>query len=910
MPLVPTDGGHPAFLRLCFPTDDVNGWWSPAGPLRTRPSWLAPAATVAGWRPLRALFLVLLLLVLFGTMEFSSSLADTIGEEAMGWSAPSVGVAAPVAAAIEGGARAPALAVVAAVVDGRAAGTSRGRPLPRAPSKRSLPEGLPTAFSQSLQVLMGYQDVVTARALAPLAAEQRNIGTIQIQHRAQRQRHASVESLKQSQPQLQSQLQLRIAPCSDILAWAMEAALLPLDRPPPPRFTAPYEHCIQPGGELKALAAAVADEGEGSEKVKTGGNWMYDNLVTGNKAAETAKPATLNPLDSNSVPFDDVVPCTDPEQPLRPQSALAMTMATADPRSASLSAAAVGQTGASWIGSTNSTWEADTDTEAVAVEAEIEAERDSLQLPSRSSHTRSLLQFFVQGSLPVARTSIDIPNDFKIVGLLGLALFQMQDTAGRNRSANTALATTFQGAGFPFGVSFSLTNDFGGSTQHNYRFGTATDTRGAAADGLQTGRAVSTVPFGDVNVVTNILSAALAQRRIVQLKPPPPSPLSSSWEHQSEGKHHPLRFREAEQGQEEILQIQHQPHGIHSRNATGGDIVADATAREVDISGTTTVGNGGGGGSGSSNRDGRNHTKGDTDADIDVDALLAEYDYWNGYLYPFYNIEYDMSYNDYDLHGGGDIAAEMLPGATRDSGDVVGSTGEADNGNRSGGSGGGQVNLSGDKYRTLGSKLNNNNGSTPYTAYLYDPFDVLMATTLEYGRAGQYDYFYAEFYRFLSNYYSGPQIVPNTALARTRGTSAAVRDNQATTSGSSKNAATGLNVAATVQSISAAIRGVSQSLRQQDIIGNDTFTGAPQEPARQSGVVASGLSFGRGYFFQAPSEAYLAAGTTANVARGGGKTAGAGGWSVGFASGNKYSGSRSNIFAQSGSQNLAFDVAG
>ncbi len=30
------------------------------------------------------------------------------------------------------------------------------------------------------------------------------------------------------------------------------------------------------------------------------------------------------------------------------------------------------------------------------------------------------------------------------------------------------------------------------------------------------------------------------------------------------------------------------------------------------------------------------------------------------------------------------------------------------------------------------------------------------------------------------------------------------------------------------QSISAAIRGISQSLRQQDILGNDTFTGAPQ----------------------------------------------------------------------------------
>ena len=26
--------------------------------------------------------------------------------------------------------------------------------------------------------------------------------------------------------------------------------------------------------------------------------------------------------------------------------------------------------------------------------------------------------------------------------------------------------------------------------------------------------------------------------------------------------------------------------------------------------------------------------------------------------------------------------------------------------------------------------------------YLYDPFDVLLAATLEYGRAGQYSYFY------------------------------------------------------------------------------------------------------------------------------------------------------------------------
>eukprot|EP00198_Chlamydomonas_reinhardtii_P008231 XP_001697568.1 predicted protein [Chlamydomonas reinhardtii] len=413
-------------------------------------------------------------------------------------------------------------------------------------------------------------------------------------------------------------------------------------------------------------------------------------------------------------------------------------------------------------------------------------------LPSYS-HVRGIRQVFGASTLPVNRPFTGFPADVEIIGLLALALTQQQNNVGRDTSANSGLATTFRGVTFPFGVSFATTNSFGGAVQQAFDFATATDQRGAAADGLETGRAIGSVPFGDVNVVTNVLSSALSQRRL----------------------------------------------------------------------------------------------------------LLDEYAYWNGYMGTIYNVEYDVA-------AAADAARD--PHHAYEYDDT-----EPQDQQRTGGAEGQQLQSQMSSNAGAGNGTNGTSsgaGRGGVNQYLYDPFDVLLAATLEYGRAGQYSYFYTDYYRFLSTYYSGPVIVPQTALGRTRSTSAVVRDDTATTAGSTKNAATGLNVATVVQSVSAAIRGISQSLRQSDILGNSTFTGAPQQPTRQAGVLAGGLTFGRGYFFQAPSESFTKAATTSSIGVGGAVTAGAAGSVTGYGAGTKFSGARSQISAQTGEENLDFDLGG
>ncbi|KAG2454912.1 hypothetical protein HYH02_000742 [Chlamydomonas schloesseri] len=645
------------------------------------------------------------------------------------------------------------------------------------------------------------------------------------------------------------------------------------------------------------------------------------------------------------------------------------------------------------------------------------------------THARGVRQVFGTSTLPVNRPFSGFPADIEIIGLLALALTQQQNNVGRDTSANSGLATTFRGVSFPFGVSFATTNSFGGAVQQAFDFATATDQRGAAADGLETGRAIGSVPFGDVNVVNNVLSSALSQRRLVRPRNPPQPP-----------KHQQHPQQEQEQ--------QHQPAGLEGGEQQGGqpaaaDIAAGRGFRDNGVTQPPPPPP-----HKSQNKTAAVATADTTEGDAGTAAaaaahaaaaasyrraaeLLDEYAYWNGYVGTFYNLEYDMaaaadaaatrdahsaaahriqpysSDGGYDteegVHGdeqgragprrangtqaaaGSTAAANKAEAAARrrrwqqraqaavaaaeagdeeyaaalmgwslgpppsgriprppplpdqqQSSDAGGGAGAVGAGGaegapaaagvqlRNGGGGGGHSSQQGaprsdnNIHGTAGGGGNNNghnrgsnSSSGPgVSLYLYDPFDVLLATTLEYGRAGQYSYFYSDYYRFLSTYYSGPVIVPQTALGRTRSTSAVVRDNTAATAGSSQNAATGLNVATVVQSVSAAIRGISQSLKQSDILGNSTFTGAPQQPTRQAGVVAGGLTFGRGYYFQAPSESFTKAATTSSIGAGGGATAGAAGSVTGYGAGTKFSGARSQISAQTGAENLDFDIAG
>ncbi|EFJ48829.1 hypothetical protein VOLCADRAFT_117462, partial [Volvox carteri f. nagariensis] len=836
----------------------------------------------------------------------------------------------------------------------------------RWPVRQDLPATLAAVVAAETASARSRQADAVEALLGPSARLHDGHGNQVIQGELQQQKQQQFEAdLMKQQPQLMLQLHVQAARCSDLLAWAMEAALLPLDRPLPQRFTAPYEHCIQPGGELEPLATAAAAAAAASAAAATTEHsdygYVYESAdfdAVQGAGFEHDGRSLVGPHSSPAeVGLNMMYPSGGSPPP--PQASSAAPAAISSEGGHVGAAPAVGRpaaesaAGLAERGGVGKPVMEDAGTEQRgSLQQQQQHNRHHQQLQQQEdlnwSHARSLLQIFVESRLPVTRTSADLPADFKLVGLLGLALSQTQANAGRNRSANSAVASTFQGTGFPFGVSFSLTNDFGGSSQHSFRFGTATDRRGAAGDGVQAGRAVSQVPFGDVNVVTDILTAALAQRRIVKLKPPP-----SSWH---EKDHHgkddtmdrPLKSREGQDahhddgggddgGGQSPQQAQPRDTGVGAYNSnvtmSGAEAIDDDDrVRAVNTSMTTaaTAGEGGIGAGAGAGAGAGGASVGRKADDVNVDALLAEYDYWNGYMYPFYNVEYDMSYNDDDLHGDGDGPGGNTATALRDASSGVGSGDNIDGDN--GIDGNAMFTAGEDKYRTQTAKAHNHkhkkdktkggeskddeskgdgkdnkddekngtknkddeNKDSPYTAYLYDPFDVLMATTLEYGRAGQYNYFYAQFYRFLNSYYSGPQIVPQTGLARTRSTSAAVRDDKATTSGSSKNAATGLNVVSTIQSFSAAIRGVSQSLAQRDIIGNDTFTGAPQEPARQAGVVAGGLTFGRGYFFQAPSETYMAGG----------------GWTVGYGAGNKYSGSRSNIFADTGKQNIAFDFGG
>ncbi|KAG2498333.1 hypothetical protein HYH03_003593 [Edaphochlamys debaryana] len=402
-----------------------------------------------------------------------------------------------------------------------------------------------------------------------------------------------------------------------------------------------------------------------------------------------------------------------------------------------------------------------------------------------------------------------------------------------------------------------------------FKYATATDGTGAAADGVETGRAISAIPFGDVNVVTDVLTAALSQRRIdkpggkgpSKQEQPPPGPAAGP------PKPSPPS------------------NGTSSPGQPPGAAAADANTTSAERRAAAAR------------------------AYRQAALMRAEYDYWNGYLTPFYNHEYDMAYDTYDYYGptadpdheppklrtspagGGSQAAA---GGAAAGGRASGATPALRTGAAAGGGGG----------RGAPGALTGANFTDAGDSYLYDPLDVLMATTLEYGRAGQY------YYRFLGSYYTGPNIVPQTAKGSTRSTTATVRDDRASTAGSSQQQATGLNVATVVQSVSAAIRGVSQSLRQKDVLGEATFTGAPQQPTRTAGVVVGGLTFGRGYFFTAPSASSTQASTSASVGGGGGVTAGALGQVTGYGTGTKFSGARSQIGVVGAVENFDFDIAG
>ncbi|KAG2440159.1 hypothetical protein HXX76_004272 [Chlamydomonas incerta] len=740
-------------------------------------------------------------------------------------------------------------------------------------------------------------------------------------------------------------VQFTAARCTDILAWAVEAASHPHPDAAAGHSTATESHLFGEPTGLMMGHAGVLSTAAAAAPSAAGFDWSWS------AAPPLTSPTRLSML------YDH---CLGSEL----GNALALLLSEQQrhqhQHSFGLGRGVAGETPAGFAVPPADAVLASTGNAAVHQPA-------AAAVPLPYSHARGVRQVFGTSSLPVTRTFSGFPADLEIIGLLALALTQQQNNVGRDTSANSGLVTTFRGVTFPFGVSFATTNSFGGAVQQAFDFATATDQRGAAADGLETGRAIGSVPFGDVNVVNNVLSSALSQRRLVRPRNPPQPPHQQQQQQDSQGSRKgPLKatgdgaggFRDGAQqqpGDEQAANqspqqsLQQQPGSWQSRrnsSAAMGAATAKETAAEAD--------------------------EGDSAAARAASyrraaELLDEYAYWNGYMGTFYNLEYDMaaaevaardhppsapkSDNVDEQHTAGETegaaASGGKQGGTRSAGaetkaaaaaarrrnwqqraqaavaaaeagdeeyaaalmgwSLAPPTGRiprppplpqqesagphADGDSRGGGSGCAQLNAFDVQLRTgagsplqggqTSSKDGSGNGTSSGRAggvnqYLYDPFDVLLASTLEYGRAGQYSYFYSDYYRFLSTYYSGPVIAPQTALGRTRSTSAVVRDNTATTAGSSQNAATGLNVATVVQSVSAAIRGISQSLKQSDILGNSTFTGAPQQPTRQAGVVAGGLTFGRGYYFQAPSESFTKAATTSSIGGGGATTAGAG----------------------------------
>ncbi|KAL6756248.1 hypothetical protein V8C86DRAFT_2652122 [Haematococcus lacustris] len=190
-----------------------------------------------------------------------------------------------------------------------------------------------------------------------------------------------------------------------------------------------------------------------------------------------------------------------------------------------------------------------------------------------------------------------------------------------------------------------------------------------------------------------------------------------------------------------------------------------------------------------------------------------------------------------------------------------------------------------------------------------NPFEVFLASSLEYGRAGQYNYFYTNYFRFLYTYYNGPQPTPATALSRQRTTSYVKQNERASTAGRTQNAVTGVQVAAVGNSQSvAASNSLSQSLRIADIFGNTTYIPPPQVLTRFAGAQSSAVAFGQGNYYQQPSVAKVDASSQANANKG--YTAGASAALVAYSSASQSSGVRGQVLGSTGQANINFDVGG
>ncbi|MEW5304296.1 MAG: hypothetical protein WDW36_006916 [Sanguina aurantia] len=270
------------------------------------------------------------------------------------------------------------------------------------------------------------------------------------------------------------------------------------------------------------------------------------------------------------------------------------------------------------------------------------------------------------------------------------------------RSSNSAQAATVKGTTFPFGSNFAVSDVLGGATKQFADLSSKSTQQGAISDAAGDGRAIGNALIGDVNVVNGVFTNTLSQVKIVNTTTGQPS-------------------------------VSIQPSGAKSslRSSTA-NASSNATHDSADYA--TKL---------------RQSLRAKA-------AAIADYEYEAGYIESFYNGDYDEQPGDMPHHS----VLELLYEEYEHSAGRLQAAGYAASLRRAGN--GSSGNMSSTFRDVIAPQIINyrpNNFSIPHkfaerilpiaplpqgplNFTQLPAFDVFLATTLEYGRAGGYNYFY------------------------------------------------------------------------------------------------------------------------------------------------------------------------